>query len=327
MTGRAVGAELVRATLRHVLLRRAHILLLGLCLSACATTDLSGLPDLPPGRTVDVDGVPLFVRQSGTGPDVVLLHGLGDSSLGWLYVEEPLVAAGYRVTVWDALGSGRSGKPSDGDYSLEAHLHRLERVLDELGVAAPTLIGHSLGGALALRFACAHPERTKALCLIDPAAYREGAIDGRWLWDVPLLAEIVLGVLSTEMLVDLALAQNFADPERIPADLRRLFLREAHRKGAIAALIAQERQLIPADAEAWEAGHRSVRAPTLVLWGERDALVPWAQGRRLVHDLRHARLVLLPELAHSPQLERPDAVLRCLLPFLEAQLGAQDAGP
>jgi pimeloyl-ACP methyl ester carboxylesterase len=293
---------------------------LGLCLCACitgcATTDLSDLPDLPAGQMVAIDGESIFVRQTGTGPDIVLLHGLGDSSLGWQYLESPLVEAGYRVTVWDALGAGRSDKPADGDYSIAAHLRRLERALDLLAVEKATIVGHSLGGSLALVFAHAHPDRTTALCLIDPAAYREGAMGGRWFWDVPLIAEIVLGVLTTEMLVDFGLGQNFADSARIPHELRKLYIREALRSGVIAALIHQERQLLPADPEAWELGHRTIQAPTLVLWGEKDALVPVAQGRRLTQEIAGAKLVVLSDLAHSPQLEDPDAVLAHVLPFL-----------
>jgi pimeloyl-ACP methyl ester carboxylesterase len=288
-------------------------------MQACAATDLSGLPDLPPGRTLLVEGQPIFVRQSGSGPDVVLLHGLGDSSVGWQYIEEPLVEAGYRVTVWDALGAGRSAKPSGGDYSLAAHLRRLRIVLDTLSVERATFVGHSLGGSLALVFARAHPERTAALCLVDPAAYREGAMAGRWFWDTPLLAEVALGVLTTEMLVDFGLKQNFADAAAIPAELRKLYIREARRDAMISALIRQERQLIPDDPEAWEAGHRTIRAPTLVLWGANDALVPVAQGQRLAREIVGAVLVVLPGLAHSPQLEQPAAVLAHLLPFLDQQ--------
>jgi pimeloyl-ACP methyl ester carboxylesterase len=286
------------------------------CLAGCATTDLSDLPELPPGRLLEVDGQSMFVRQSGAGPDIVLLHGLGDSSLGWQYLERPLVEAGYRVTVWDALGAGRSAKPADGDYSLAAHLCRLERVFDLVDIDRSIVVGHSLGGSLALAFAHAHPERTTALCLIDPAAYREGALGGRWFWDVPLVAEAVLGVMSTEMLVDFGLGQNFGDRERIPSDLRKLYIREAKRDQVVGALIRQERQLVPDDAEAWEAGHRSIRAPTLILWGEKDALVPVAQGLRLQREIAGAELVVFPDLAHSPQLEDPQAVLRYLLPFL-----------
>lgn len=287
-------------------------------IQGCTATDLSDLPDPPPGRTLSVDGQPIFVRQSGTGPDIVLLHGLGDSSLGWQYLEGPLVDAGYRVTVWDALGAGRSAKPSDGNYSIAAHLRRLVIALDMLEIERATIVGHSLGGSLALVFAHAHPERTIALCLIDPAAYREGALDGRWFWDTPLIAEIVLGVLSTEMLVDFGMEQNFANPARIPVELRKLYIREALRDGTIRALVNQERQLIPDDPEAWEAGHRTIRAPTMILWGANDALVPVAQGRRLVREIAGSELVVLPDLAHSPQLEEPAAVLAHLLPFLDA---------
>jgi pimeloyl-ACP methyl ester carboxylesterase len=289
------------------------------CVLSCSTTDLSGLPDLPAGQVLSADGRPIFVRQSGSGPDVVLLHGLGDSSLGWLYLEGPLVEAGYRVTVWDALGAGRSAKPSDGDYSLAAHLRRLVAALDILGVEKTTVVGHSLGGSLALAFARTHPQRTAALCLVDPAAYREGALGGRWFWETPLVAEIVLGVISTEMLVDFGLKQNFADTARIPDELRKLYIREARRDAVIDALIHQERQLVPEDAAAWEAGHRAIVAPTLILWGEGDALVPVAQGRRLAREIAGAELVILPRLAHSPQLEDPAAVLAHLVPFLAAQ--------
>jgi pimeloyl-ACP methyl ester carboxylesterase len=292
------------------------VLLACAALSACRATDLSDLPELPPGRTLVLDGHAIFVRQTGTGPDVVMLHGLGDSSLGWQFLEGEIAEAGYRVTVWDALGAGRSAKPRDGDYSLSAHLRRLEFVFEELAIDEAAIVGHSLGGSLALAFACAHPERTSALCLIDPAAYREGALGGRWFWDTPLLAEIALGLLSTEMVVDFGLKQNFSATTRIPPHVRKLYIREARREGVIGALINQERQLIPRDADAWEAGHRGIRAPTFIVWGVDDALVPVAQGLRLLDDIAGAKLVMLPGLAHSPQLEDPAAVLAHLLPFL-----------
>jgi pimeloyl-ACP methyl ester carboxylesterase len=133
------------------------------------------------------------------------------------------------------------------------------------------------------------------------------------------LAEVALGLLTAEMLVDFGLKQNFADAAAIPAELRKLYIREARRDAMISALIRQERQLIPDDPEAWEAGHRTIRAPTLVLWGANDALVPVAQGQRLAREIVGAVLVVLPGLAHSPQLEQPAAVLAHLLPFLDQQ--------
>jgi pimeloyl-ACP methyl ester carboxylesterase len=292
---------------------KGRVAILVLLLTGCRSIDPSPAP--PPREERTDDG--LFVRQSGAGPDVVLLHGLGDSSVGWRRIEPALVEAGFRVTVWDALGAGQSEKPAHGDYRLEAHLARLERTLAWFGVGRAAVVGHSLGGSLALMFAQRHPDRVRALALIDAAAYRQGALEDRRFWDVPLLADIVLGLITDEFLVDFGLRQNFHHPERISEELRAIYLREARRPGAVRALILQERQLMPDDPAAWEAGHRTVAAPTLILWGEHDRLVPRAQGERLAREMPRARLVVLADLAHSPQLEAPERVLERLIPFLK----------
>ena len=283
----------------------------------CRLPDVPKPPPLPSEQMLEAGGHKLFIRQTGTGPDAVLLHGLGDSSVGWRFIEPELVKAGYRVTVWDALGAGQSEKPSRADYSIQAHVKRLEQALDALGVREAVLIGHSLGGSEALLFAQQHADRVRALCLIDPAAYREGATGGRWFWNTPLLADIVLGVLPSRTITRYALKQNFHDRDKISTEIESTYLQEARRPGAIGALIHQERQLVPADPEKWEAGHRTIRQPTLILWGREDALVPVAQGERLTKDIESSRLVVHPGVGHSPHIEAPQQVLEHLLPFLE----------
>lgn len=302
-------------------MKGVRLLLLAVTLisaTGCRSLRVADLPELPLGRFVTVGGHKLFVRQNGTGPDVVLLHGMGDSSIGWQFVEPALVQAGYRVTVWDALGAGRSDKPKPGDYSLQAHVRRLEGVLDALGVRDAVFVGHSVGGSVALGFAQQNPERVRALCLLDPAAYREGAMGGRWLWKTPLLAEVVLGVLPMRTITRLGLNQNFHNRSAISKKLEGMYLREARRQGAIASLISQERQLIPRDPEKWEQGHSSIRRPTLILWGRADKLVPLAQGMPLSRDIKGSGLVAFPGVGHSPHLEAPQMVLGELLPFLNA---------
>ncbi|MBM4041496.1 MAG: alpha/beta hydrolase [Planctomycetes bacterium] len=284
--------------------------------ACCRGPDLSKLPPLPPGRVMEIGGHKLFFRQTGSGPDVVLLHGLGDSSVGWQFVEPELVKAGYRVLVWDALGAGQSARPGGHHYGIEAHLERLEKLLDALGVRRAAFVGHSLGGSVALFFAQRHPGRVRALCLVDAAAYREGVMGGRWFWNAPLLADIVLGILPTRAIIRIALRQNFHDRAKIPASLEGMYLREAT-GGRIAALIAQQRQLVPKDPEKWERGHRTIRAPTLILWGREDRMVPVAQGERLAKEIAGARFVILPNVGHSSPLEAPQALLEHLLPFLK----------
>lgn len=282
----------------------------------CCSVELRNIPELPCGRVLEVGGNNLFLRQTGAGPNVVLLHGLGDSSIGWQFVEPGLIKAGYRVTVWDALGAGRSDKPS-GDYSIQAHVQRLEGMLDSLGILQAVLVSHSLGGTVALRMAEEHPERVVALCLIDPGAYRAGATGGRWFWKTPLIAEVVLGLLPSRTLTAVALERNFHNRAAISTDLKRAYLREARRDGAVAALIAQERQLVPQDPEKWEQAHRAIHKRALILWGREDRLVPPAQGTRLAKDIERSTLVVFPGVGHCPQLEAPQLVLDRMLPFLE----------
>ena len=274
------------------------------------------------GVPVDHEGVvptpsgDVFVRARGRGPVLVLLHGLGDSSVGWRKVEAPLRDAGFRVVVWDALGAGRAAKPPDGDYHLEAHVDRLRAVLDALGVRRATLIGNSLGGSVALLFALRHPERVERLVLLDPAAYPEGGWTGTWLWESG--AGGVLHAVPPAWIASLALRMNFGDPSRIGGDDLDTYTAEAARPGTIDAFLAQQRQLMPspADVEPWIAGYRSLAIPTLILWGTKDRVLSPELGHRLLRDLPHARLVLMDVVGHVPQQEAPQRVLDEVLAFV-----------
>ncbi len=112
---------------------------------------------------------------------------------------------------------------------------------------------------------------------------------GRWFWTTPLLAESVLGLLPSRTITRFALKQNFHNQAAISNELESMYLCEARRDGAITALIAQERQLVPQDAQKWEQAHRSIRKRTLIMWGGEDKLVPVAQGRRLAKDIDGSR--------------------------------------
>src|SRR5262249_32160492 len=140
---------------------------------------------------------------------------------------------------------------------------------------------------------------------------------GRWLWTTPLLADVVLGLMPASTLTDFGLKQNFPNHAAISKELESMYLREARRDGAVAALIAQERQLVPSNPEEWEQGHRPIRKPVLIVWGGDDKLVPLAQGRRLAGDIQGSTLVVLADVGHSPHLEAPEMVLGRILPFLK----------
>jgi pimeloyl-ACP methyl ester carboxylesterase len=259
----------------------------------------------------------LFVRTGGAGADVVLLHGLGDSSIGWYKVEQPLRELGFRVTVWDALGTGRSERPDPGEYGLAAHVERLREVMDRLGIARAHLVGNSLGGTEALLFAQFHPERVERLVLINPAAYPEGGTTPAWFWHVPGLAETLLAKLPPEWVARSMLWYLAGDPRRITEEDIRLYAAGA--SGAIAGLVLQERQLYPEPSvvDRWVEEHRRVAAPALILWGRRDRILPIEQAQRLQRDLPHAELQLLDGVGHIAQLEVPQLVVDECVRFLQ----------
>jgi pimeloyl-ACP methyl ester carboxylesterase len=274
-------------------------------------------------RTFATPAGALFVRTSGAGPDVVLLHGLGDSSVGWHRIEQPLRDAGFRVTVWDALGAGRSERPDPGDYGLAAHVERLRALFDALGIDRAHVVGNSLGGTMALLFAQFHPERVDRLVLLNPAAYPEGGTTPAWFWQVPGLAETLLARLPPEWLARAMLRYLFGDARRVTAEDVRLYADEAERHAAVQGLILQERQLYPEPAviERWVAGHQSIAAPALILWGPEDRILPVEQARRLAREMPHAELRMLDGVGHVPQLEVPEPVLAAISEFLRRSGG------
>lgn len=140
--------------------QRGLVPCVALAVVACATPPD---PRVVERRVATADGA-LFTRSGGIGPDLVLLHGLGDSSVGWHEVEDPLRRAGYRVTVVDALGAGRSDKPPEGDYRILAHVARLRHVLDELGIHRASFVANSLGGSIALRSRSRTPRASTGSC-------------------------------------------------------------------------------------------------------------------------------------------------------------------
>lgn len=261
----------------------------------------------------------LHVRTAGQGEDVVLLHGLGDSSLGWRKVEASLRGAGYRVTTVDALGAGSSAKPADGDYRIGAHVERLRQVLDARGIARAHLCGNSLGGSEALIFAVLHPERVASLLLVNPAAYPEGGWLGNWFWEHADLTAAVLERLPPKAIALVALGMNYGNPLRISREDLAVYGEAAAVPGALRAFVQQERSIDVELQDLFEyvPRMRSIQAPVLVLWGTRDRILPAAHAE-LLAELPQARIVRLEGVGHAAQLEAPERFLAEALPFLQS---------
>jgi pimeloyl-ACP methyl ester carboxylesterase len=266
-------------------------------------------------RFAVVDGLRVRYVRSGHGPVVVLIHGFASSLYTWSEVMDPL-SRSHDVVALDLPGFGQSDLPP----SLTADV--LPRIvlglMDGVGLAKATLIGHSMGGAVAAMIAARFPERVDRLVLLDAAGFDLARADRPWLLRV--VGSEAGGVLARlprkRLFVTLALRQVFYDRAKVTAERVDEYLAPLERPGAIDSMRSL---LAPQGLQAFSPFvevARRVRAPALVVWGRDDAWIPLADADRFVGALPVARKVVLERCGHVPQEERPAEVSHLLEAFL-----------
>lgn len=281
-------------------------------------------------RHADLDGPVHYLDFGGTGPPLVCVHGLSGSALNWLAVA-PALAERYRVLAIDLRGFGRT--PLGPGSRLRDNQHLLDRFVRDVAGDRAVVVGNSMGGLLAVLQAAAAPATVSSLVLVDPALPWRGhrpfdislwAFFGSLL--PPFLGEANLGWngrrLGAERVVRGVLEACSVDASRIPEDMvQALIEQEAERFASprsFRALAQASRSLL------WALGRRGlmgtyerVAAPTLVLHGAGDRLVPvefsLAIGRRFGWQVE-----VLPDVGHAPMMEAPSEFLGVTLGWLES---------
>jgi 2-hydroxymuconate-semialdehyde hydrolase len=264
-------------------------------------------------RDVELDGRRYCVVERGSGPPLVLLHGLGGSIYDWRHLVRPL-SESHRVIAIDLLGAGESDMPEDADYSIAAQARRVKGLMDLLGAERASLVGNSYGGGIALRFAQDWPERVEKLVLINSICYAEEVPAYVTLSKAPC-AECVAETLPLGKMTRWVLRNSYRTVEKLSEAELDTYIQELRAPGRRAAIIRIIRAVVPPDTTEFVARLRSIRAPSLLLWGTADQTVPVTLGRRLATDLPNARLVEL-DAGHVPNQERPEEVLRLIREFL-----------
>lgn len=261
----------------------------------------------PRTETVDLGGgrVAAFLRAGGgEGAPVVLVHGFGGDKTNWLFNQEA-VAAGRAAYAFDLAGHGESGLPGE-DASPAALAADLAAALDALGVGAAHLVGHSLGGAVAIRLAQARPDLARSLALIAPAGLGP-EVDAGYV-------EGFLAAGRRKPMRD-ALERLFADSSVVTGEMVEEALRLKRQDGVPEALRAVADAAFPGGRQAEDL--RPVLAglglPVLVVWGAADAIVPAAQAEGLPGEVH-----VLPGAGHMPHMERAAEVNRLLLAHAQA---------
>lgn len=267
----------------------------------------------------EFDGLRLHCVTEGSGPPVLLIHGLGGFAESWRHNLHDL-GRQARVYALDLPGFGQSGKPAR-PYSLGFFVTALERFRVAFELPRLTLIGHSLGGAVVAAYALAHPVRVDRLVLISAAVpgfdYRPSWVYG--LLSAPGLGEL-LALLIRPAVLRAALARCFFAP--VPGEVeflvRSSFSARASAAGRAAFLstLRTVRDDFVRDSESYRRGFRTLDLPVLLIHGRQDLVVPPSHAETVARALPNAALRWLDRCGHFPQIEHAATVNAWLGKFL-----------
>lgn len=259
----------------------------------------------PPGRIVEVDGVPLHYIDRGSGPSVILIHGFGGHTYTYRYLI-PELAKDHRAVAVDLQGFGYSGRPKKGDYSLGEQARLVVRLMDTLGIDRASVVGHSLGGEVAMRMAANHPARVERLVLaasvsgdriptlpvtplIRPLMWVFFRLFGRWLF-----------------------RRMFYDKRKATKEVLEAYRRPLRIKGtgnAVYELLRDARREKPV-------GGTKIKQPVLILWASHERILPGRTLSRLRKRFPHAEIVTIERAGHLLLEEQPEASHAAIRRFL-----------
>lgn len=272
-----------------------------------------------PGRFVETSAGRVYLHRAGpsSAPPLVLLHGYLMSHW-YFHGLYPALSEKHQVIAIDLPGYGESDRPAPSSFAYDypAFAHVVVEVLDQVGLDRVALFGHSMGGGVALTIAARSPERVERLVLECPAIYP---------LPMPAEAKLILHRTIGRFLFHNAISkweikrqmrkQHFKDTSLVTDELVDHVWARLNRAGGRDAAWSTLRTF--ASLSNQTADPMRVRAPTLLLWGDEDRMIPLSHGKRLAQAIPGATLRIVPASGHNVHLERRDELLRQLLPFLD----------
>jgi len=259
-------------------------------------------------KEVLVFGQKIQYVEAGSGPTVILLHGLGGSWQSWHFNIAPL-AEKYHVVVPDQIGFGKSDKPFV-NYRIRTYVDFLDQFCKQLKIERATLVGNSMGGWIATMFTASFPDRVDKLVLEDAAGYAPPKdFDTRVYWGLNPTTREGMKVLLAKVFYNKAFQTDAFIDQSIAA---RLAAGDGYTINSVTESIIRGEDFLDDIA-------KTIKRPTLIIWGRQDGLVPLAEGERFNKDITGSKMFVIDQCGHVPNLEKPGEFNAAVLKFLAGE--------
>src|SRR5215211_1765368 len=276
------------------------LLLLGICL-----TTLASQTTAPTEKETLVFGQKIRYLEAGSGPTVILLHGLGGSSQAWQFNIAPL-AEKFHVFVPDQIGFGKSDKPLV-DYRIRTYVDFLDQFCKQLKIQRASLVGGSMGGWVAAMFTAAFPDRVDKLVLVDAGGYAPPKnFDMRVFYGLNPTTRAGMKVLAAKVFYNKVFLADAAIDQAIAA---RLAAGDGFTIKSITESIIRGEDFL-------DDAVKTIKRPTLIVWGREDGLTPLTDGERFNKDIAGSKLVVFDQCGHVPNLEKAGEFNVAVIKFL-----------
>lgn len=264
--------------------------------------------------------IKLHQKQYGNGDPILCVHGLGANIFTWRHFVTPFSQKNKLILV-DLRGFGSSPKPRTPNYSIEEHADDIYRIILKEDLRGLTLVGNSLGGAIALLVAVKLCEqespRLSKLVLIDAGAYKE-YLPGYLKLMRSFLGAVVVYLAPSKLAAKFVLEASYYNKNKITKEQIKAYADPIASIEGRYALLQTARHCIPANSDEIIAKLKDITVPTLILWGRHDSVIPLKVGELLAQDIPNSRLEVFEECGHIPQEEKPEETIASISRFMNA---------
>ena len=284
----------------------------------CLVSSVAVWAQAQPSKQVEIFGQKIHYIEAGSGPTVILLHGLGGDKTNWAFTA-PVLAKSYHVYVPDQVGFGESDKPLI-DYRIGTLVDFLDGFCKKLGISKATVVGNSLGGWTAVAFTLAHPDKVDRLVLVDSAGYSLAKTG------IQAPRELLMVLNPSTLEGEKTLMKTIPANKALVTDEFAENAFAAHMRKNDGYTIDRFLDSVLHNEDVVDGKLGAIKAPTLIVWGREDGLIPLAAGQMMGSEIVGSQTVILDHCGHMPQIECAIPFNTTLLKFLDSSAGQSTAG-